>query len=131
MEVIAEFFVNALVWPAYTYLASYGIVWLIALGLGQLLKKQGSIERATKGAWGIALVLHILGGTALIIWLWDRAQNRFDDLGYALLYMLYYLVLIIVDVCLLFSLFSQNTKEKNTDATTPKPAGKSLNPKKN
>ena len=130
MQGITDFFVDLLVWPTYTYFAAYGFVWLIALGLGQLFKNQGNIDRAAKSAWGIALVMHILGGTVLIIWLSGHALHRFADWWYTPLYLFYYIVIMIVDVCLLFSLLSKNAKKKNTVALAPKPAGKSLNPKK-
>ena len=131
MQVISDFFLDSLVVPAYTYIAAYGFVWLIALGLGQLLKNQGSIEQAAKIAWGIALVMHILGGTVLIIWLSGHAHHRFSDWWYTPLYLLYYIVILIVDVCLLFSLLFKNLKKRNANASAPKPARTPLNPKKN
>jgi hypothetical protein len=130
MEGIADFFGDPLVWPAGVYFLAYTFVWIIAFGLGQSLKHRVSIERAAAFAWGIALFIHILGGTALIIWLWDRVNNRFAELMYTTLYLLFYIVIMLVDVCLLFSLLTKNRKQKNIDAPTPKLARKSLNPKK-
>ena len=131
MTGIADFFGDPLVWPAIVYLLAYTFIWLIALVLGQFLKNRFSIERAAKIAWRIALFIHIIGGTFLIIWLWDRAHNRFADGLYSFLYLLFYIVIMIVDVCLIFSVLSKNRKERNTDAPTPKTTGRSRNPKKN
>ena len=131
MEGIVDFFGDPLVWPVIVYLLAYTFVWLIALVLGQFLKNRFSIERAARIAWRIALFIHIIGGTFLIIWLWDRAHNRFADGLYSLLYLLLYIVVMIADVYLIFSILSKNTKKRNTDAPTPKTRGRSLNPKKN
>ena len=130
MESIADFFGDPLVWPAVVYFIAYTFVWLIALALGQLCKHQVSIERAATIAWRIALIIHILGGTALIVWLWDRVDNRYDEWGYKIGYLFIYIVFMIVDVCLLFSVPTKNTKKRDTDASMPKPTRKSRNPKK-
>ena len=130
MEGIADFFGDPLVWPAVVYFVAYTFVWLIAWAFGQLFKQRVSIERAAAIGWGIALVLHILGGTLLIIWLWDRVDNRYDEWTYKTLYMLIYIVIIVVDVCLLFSVLTKNTKQRGTDALMSKPSRKSSNPKK-
>ena len=130
MTGIADFFGDPLVWPAIVYLLAYTFVWLIALVLGQFLKNRFSIERAAKIAWRIALFIHIIGGTFLIIWLWDRAHNRFADGLYSLLYLFLYIVIIIADVCLIFSILSEKAKKTNTDLQTPKTTGRSRNPKK-
>lgn len=130
MKSIADFFGDPLVWPVVVYLVAYTFVWLIAWALGQLFKHQGSVERAAARAWRIALVLHILGGTLLIIWLWERVDNRYDEWAYQTLYLLIYGVIMIVDVFLLFAVRTKNTKKRDTDASMPKPAGKSRNPKK-
>ncbi len=130
MTGIADFFGDPLVWPAIVYLLAYTFVWLIALVLGQFLKNRFSIERAAKIAWRIALFIHIIGGTFLIIWLWDRAHNRFADGLYSLLYLLLYIVIMIADICLIFSILSDNGKKTKTDSQTPKTTGRSRNPKK-
>ncbi len=130
MTGIADFFGDPLVWPAIVYLLAYTFVWLIALVLGQFLKNRFSIERAAKIAWRIALFIHIIGGTFLIIWLWDRAHNRFADGLYSLLYLLLYIVIMIADVYLIFSILSENRKKTETDSQTPKTTGRSRNPKK-
>lgn len=129
MEGIADFFGDPLVWPAVVYFIAYTFVWMIAWALGQLFKHRVSVERAAAFAWGIALFMHMLGGIALIIWLWDRANNRFAEGMYTLLYLLFYIVIVIFDVCLLF-LALTSTKKRDTDASMPKPTRKSRNPKK-
>ena len=131
MTGIADFFGDPLVWPAIVYFLAYTLVWLIALVLGQFLKNQFSIERAAKIAWRTALFFHIIGGTFLIIWLWDRAHNRFSDGLYLYLYFLLYIVPIIVDVLLILSILSKNTKKTGTGAPAPKTTVRSRNPKKN
>lgn len=130
MQGIADFFVDPLVWPAYIYFAAYSFVWLIAWGLARLIKNQSSIERAAKSAWAIAFVMHILGGIVLIIWLSGQALHRFPDWWYIPLYLVFYIVILIVDICLLISLLTRNARKKNTNAPTRKPAGRSHNPKK-
>ena len=130
MTGIADFFGDPLVWPAIVYLLAYTFVWLIALVLGQFLKNRFSVERAAKIAWRIALFIHIIGGTFLIIWLWDRAHNRFADGLYSLLYLLLYIVIMIADICLIFSILSEKGKKTKTDLQTPKTTGRSRNPKK-
>ena len=130
MTGIADFFGDPLVWSVIVYLLAYTFVWLIALVLGQFLKNRFSIERAAKIAWRIALFIHIIGGIFLIIWLWDRAHNRFADGLYSLLYLLLYIVIMIADVYLIFSILSEKRKRTNTDLQTPKTTGRSRNPKK-
>ena len=127
---MTDFFGDPLVWPAVVYFSAYTFVWLIAWALGQLFKQRVSVERAAAIGWGIALVIHILGGILLIIWLWDRVHNRYDEWMYKTLYLLIYIVIMIVDVCLLFSVPTKNTKKRDTDASMPKPTRKSRNPKK-
>ena len=127
MEGIANFFGDPLVWPAVVYFLAYIFAWIIALGIAQFLKRRVSIERVAVFAWGIAFFVHILGGIALIIWLWDRANNRFAE---AMFYFSFYIVIILVDVCLLFLLLTKNRKKNNPNAPTPKLSRKSPNPKK-
>ena len=124
MQVIADFFVDPLVWPAYLYFAAYGFVWIIAWGLARLFMNTRGVESAAALAWGIAIFIHILGGTALIIWLSGREHNRFAEWWYIPFYLIFYIVILIVDICLLFSLITR----KNADAPPPKPAP--INPKK-
>ena len=130
MTGIADFFGDPLVWPAIVYFLAYTFVWLIAFVLGQSLKNRFNIERAAKIAWRVALFIHIIGGTFLIIWLWDRAHNRFADGLYSLLYFLLYIVLMIVDIYLIFSILSKKTKKMETGAPASKATGRSRNPKK-
>ena len=130
MEVIADFFVDPLVWPAYLYFAAYGFVWIIAWALARLFMNQRGIESAAALAWGIAIVIHILGGTSLIVWLSSRAHNRFPEWWYIPFYLIFYIVIMIVDVYLLFSLIARNSRKKAIDAPPPKPSAKPINPKK-
>ena len=127
---MTDFFGDPLVWPAVVYFVGYSFVWMIACVIGQLSKNRVNIERVAAIAWGIPLFIHILGGTVLIIWLWERAHNRFSEEVYAILYLLFYMVIMLVNVCLLYTLLRKNKEKKNTDTLTPKPVGKSLNPKK-
>ena len=129
MESISDFFGDPLVWPVIVYIVSYTFAWLIALGIVQFLKHSNSIERAAATAWSIGFLIHIIGGTALIIWLWDRTHNRFSDGLYTFLYLLLYIVIIIVDIILILSILSKKSKQRNVNASTLKPARKSLNPK--
>ena len=130
MQSVTDFFVDPLVWPVVVYLAAYGFVWMIACGLGQFLKSRVSIERAAALAWGIAFVTHILGGTFFIIWLWDRAYNRFSDGLYTFLYVCIYIVVMIVDIILLFSALTKGERKKNVNVPNQKSMNKSINPKK-
>ena len=131
MQVVADFFVDSLVWPAYLYFAAYGFVWLFACLLARLFMNQRGIESATVLAWGIAIVMHIIGGTVLIIWLSGRALHRFPEWWYIPFYLIFYIVIMVVDICLLYSLITQNSNKKNAGPPTPKPVVKSINPKKN
>ena len=130
MESIALFFLDPLAWPAAFYIVAYVFVWAIALAVGQSLRRRISIERAVAFAWGIALFIHIMGGAIFIISLWDRAHNRFGDGLTLILYLLFYVVLMIVDGCLLVLILSQNRKKRDTNPPPAKPARKSRNPKK-
>ena len=131
MQVIADFFVDSLVVPTYFYLAAYGIVWIIAFVLARLFmnQNQNQVERATRRAWGIAIVIHILGGTFLIIWIFSRAVHRVPEWWYIPIYLILYVLIVIVDVCFLISLYSQRTKKDIPDVVS-QPQGKSRNPKK-
>ena len=130
MQTIADFFVDPLVWPAYLYFAAYGVMWIIACLLARLFMNQVSIESAAKRAWFIAIIMHLLGGTVLIIWLWGRALPRVAEWWHIPIYLIFYLLIVIVDVYLLVSLSTQNGKKSSIKASPPKPVGKSLNPKK-
>ena len=127
---MADFFGDPLVWPPVVYFVGYSFVWMLACVLGQLFKNRVSIERIAAIAWGIPIFIHILGGTTLIIWLWDRAHNRFSEGVYTVLYLLFYIVIMLVNVCLLYTLLKKNKEKRGADTPTPKPVGKSLNPKK-
>ena len=111
MQVIADFFVDSLVWPAYLYFAAYGFVWIIAFVLARLFMNQYQVEQAASRAWGIAIVTHLLFGTALIIWIFSRAVHRVPEWWYIPIYLILYVLIVIVDVCFLISLYSQRTKK--------------------
>ena len=116
MQFMADFFVHSLVWPAYLYFAAYGFVWVIAWVLARLFMNQRSIERATTRAWQIAIVTHILGGTVLIIWLWvSEDSEQFAESWYKPLYFIFYILIMIVDVCLLISLPFQSAQENEAE----------------
>ena len=111
MQVIGDFFVDPLVLPVYFYLATYGIVWIVAFGLARLFLNQISIELATTRAWRIAIVLHMLFGTGLAIWIGIRAVPRVGEWWYTIFYLFFYVLIVIVDLCLLFSIPSQRAKK--------------------
>ena len=111
MQVIGDFFVDPLVLPAYFYLAAYGIVWAVAFGLARLFMNQIGIERAATRAWRIAIVLHLLFGTGLAIWISVRAVPRVAEWWHTIFYLLLYVLIVIVDVCLLSSIPSQRGKK--------------------
>ena len=130
MEGFAEFFVDPLVLPAYIYAAGWGFMWLIAFGLARLFMSQKGIERAVIQAWSIALFMHILGGTFLIVWICFRAKDRVAEWFYIPLYLVLYIIIVIVDVCLLVSLSNQRPKKEKAAVPPQKPVSKSRNPKK-
>ena len=130
MQVIADFFVDPLVWPAYIYLLAYSFVWATAFVLVRLFISQKGIEHAVMQAWSIALFIHILGGTFLIIWICFRAKDRVAEWFQIPLYLVLYIIIVIVDVCLLASLWNQNPKKEKANASPQKTASKSRNPKK-
>ena len=130
MQIIAEFFVDPLVWPAYLYFAAYGFVWILAFILARLFINQTGIERAATRAWRIAIVMHMLGGTVLIVWICVRAIPRVAEWWHIPFYLILYVLIAIVDVCLLVSLPTQRATRDNSDIPPPKPPGKSRNPKK-
>ncbi len=114
MQFIADFFVDALVVPAYFYFLAYGIVWVIAFVLARLLIKQNGVERATTQAWRIAIVAHMFFGTVLIVWICFRAIPRVPEWWHIPFYLILYVLIVIVDLCLLVSLPTQRpSKSRN------------------
>ena len=111
MQVIADFFVNPLVLPVYIYLAAYGIVWAVAFGLARLFMNQIGIELATTRAWRIAIVTHLLFGTGLVIWICFRAIPRVAEWWHIIFYLLFYVLIVIIDACMLVSIPSQRMKK--------------------
>lgn len=130
MEVIAEFFIDPLVWPAYIYLLAYSFTWFTAFVLARLFISQKGMERAVTQAWGIALSMHILGGTFLIVWIIFRAKDRVAEWFEIPLYLILYIIIVLVDIGLLISLSNQRPKKEKTTASAQKPPSKSRNPKK-
>ena len=126
MKIIANFFTNPLVVPAYIYLAAYGFVWIIAFILARLFMNQIGIERATTRAWRIAIIAHVLGGTGLMVWICTQAIPRVPEWWHVPFYLILYVLIVIVDICLLVSLPRQRV-ERGTPVKSP---GKSRNPKK-
>lgn len=131
MKIIADFFVDSLVVPVYFYLAAYGFVWIIALGLSRLFMNQNQVqvEQAAKRAWRFGFVMHLLGGTALIVWIVIRAIPRVAEWWHVPFYLIFYVLIIIVDVCFLISLSTRRTT-KPVPAVSSQPQHKSSNPKK-
>ncbi len=127
---MAEFFGDPLLVPAYFYLLGYGIAWAIAFVLARLLMKQGGIERAATRAWQFAIVLHIISGTALIAWICFRAIPRVAEWWHVPLYLILYVLILILDICLLVTLSTQRVKKDKVNTPTPSRTSKSLNPKK-
>ena len=109
MQIVADFFVDPLIWPVYIYLAGYGFVWMIAFGTARLLMNHNTIEKAAKIAWVSGFCIHIICGTILIFMLWRKEHHRFEESEwwYVLFYLLVYLVIIVIDICLLFSLLAK------------------------
>lgn len=131
MEVIADFFVDSLVVPVYFYFAAYGIVWILAFLLARLFMNQDQkqVEQAAKRAWRFGFVLHLLGGTALIVWIVGRAIPRVSQWWHVPFYLIFYVLIVIVDVCCLISLSSRRTKKATSEVST-QPQEKLRNPKK-
>ncbi len=131
MKIIADFFVDSLVVPAYFYFAAYGIVWLLTFLLARLFMDpdQSQVERAARRAWRFGFVVHIIGGTALIAWIIIRAIPRVAEWWHVPFYLIFYVLFVIVDVCFLISL-STNRTTKPTPAVSSRPQHQSSNPKK-
>lgn len=102
MQRIFDFFVDPLIWPSYIYLAGYGFVWGLAFFFARFFKEKGMpIERAANRAWKIGFVLHIIGGTILVIWLCIKAVPRVATIWYIPLYLLPYLIILVLDIIVL------------------------------
>ena len=130
MESVAEFFVDPLVWPAYIYFIGYGVVWVIAFALARLFMSQKGMERAVMQAWSVALSMHILGGTFLIIWICFRAKDRVAEWFHIPLYLVLYIIIVIVDICLFMSLLNQRPKKETVSTPPQRMESPSRNPKK-
>lgn len=128
MQNVSNFLIDPLVWPLYIYFAAYSFVWLFAFVLARLFMNQTNIERAAILAWRIGIVLHLLSGIVLVIWLYHSNSGRSDEQADILFYLIPYLIIIVVDVCLLL-LSIQSGKTSRAAARSPKRSTRSLNPK--
>ena len=131
MEVIAEFFVDPLVVPAYYYFLGYGVAWSIAFILARLfMNGKNDMERAVIKAWGVALSLHIIGGLFFIVWIFIRAKNAEEEWAQIPLYLSLYLIIFFVDMGLLINLLNKRPKKEKATASAQKMPSRSRNPKK-
>ena len=130
MQIIADFFTDSLILPVYFYLATYVFVWVIALGLARLLMNKIGIERATTLAWGFALGVHIVGGTLLTISICSRAIPRLAEWWYVPIYLFLYVLILIVDIFLLWSLLTQRATGTKSNVSSQETRVRNPNPKK-
>ncbi|MCY4553656.1 MAG: hypothetical protein OXC79_08275 [Candidatus Poribacteria bacterium] len=131
MEVIAEFFVDSLVVPAYFYVAAYGFVWILAIVLSRVLldPERSNVEKSARRAWRYALIMHLLGGTALIVWIVMRAMPRVAEWWHVPFYLIFYLLIVIVDIVVIAKSFERKTTKPATAASQTQ--RRIRNPKKN
>ena len=125
MQTYFNFFMDLFVLPVCIYVAAYGFAWLIAFVLARLFVNKFGIERAATRAWGIAIFAHMIFGTGAVLWIWALAIPQVEQWLDVSLFLLLYLLVVIVDICLLVSLPTQSSS-----TPPPKPTSKSLNPKK-
>ena len=130
MQIIADFFVDPLILPVYLYVAAYGFVWFFAFVFARLLMNRTGIERATTLAWGIALGAHIFGGAVLSIWICLRAIPRLAEWWYVPIYLALYVLILIVDICLLVSLSTQGATGTRSNVSSQETRVENPNPKK-
>ena len=131
MDVIAEFFADPLVVPAYYYFLGYCVAWSIAFILVRLfMGGKGDMERAVIKAWGIALSLHMIGGLFFIVWIFIRAKNTVGEWAQIPLYLLLYFIILFLDVGLLINLVNKRPKKEKAAVSAPKPSHRSRNPKR-
>lgn len=132
MEIIAEFFVDALVVPVYFYIAAYGFVWIIALIFSRFIfmdSARSNVELAARRAWRTGFILHLIGGTALIVWIFMRAIPRVSEWWHVPFYLIFYILIVIVDIVAIAKSFDKKTT-KPARATTSQTQRRSRNPKK-
>ena len=130
MQIIAEFFVDPLIVPVYVYFAAYGFVWFFAFVFARLLMNRIGIERATTLAWRIALVAHISGGAVLTVSICLRAIPRLAEWWYVPIYLALYVLILIVDICLLVSLSTQGATGTRSNVSSQETRVENPNPKK-
>lgn len=129
MEFIAEYFVDSLVVPVYFYIAAYGFAWIIAMGLSRVFldPERSNVEKSARRAWRVGLIIHLLGGTALIVWIVMRAIPEVAEWWYASVYLIFYLLIVIVDAVAI-------AKSRETTKSTPAASQtqrRTRNPRKN
>jgi hypothetical protein len=127
MQTYFNFFMDLFVLPVCIYAAAYGFAWLIAFVLARLFVNQLGIERAATRAWGIAIFAHMIFGTGAVVWIWTLAIPQVEQWWDVSLFLLLYVLVVIVDICLLVSLPTQRSSTPTPSST---PTSKSLNPKK-
>ena len=120
MEGFFDFFVDPLIFPVYVGLALYGFAWLggrfFAGIFARQLGTQGSaIERGTIRAWRLMVILHLLFETIFVVGLSIHTLPRVADSIHILFYLISYVPFLIIDVCLLISLASHSTRNRNRE----------------
>ena len=101
MDIIADFFVDSLVVPVYFYIAFYGAVWIIALVCSRFIfmdSARSNVELAARCAWRTGFIFHLIGGTALIVWILIRAIPRVSEWWHVPFYLIFYILVVIVDI---------------------------------
>ena len=124
MQTVFDFFVDALIWPIYIYIAGYGLVWTLAFLLSRLFSHKHGIEKGAIGAWVSAIVTHLLLGMCLVIWLCFKAVDKVEAWWQVPVYIIPYMIVLFLDVYLLFLLYM------SPSSTSQPVRGRSRNPKK-
>lgn len=131
MDIIANFFVDSLVVPVYFYIAAYGVVWIIALVLSRFIfmdSARSNVELAARRAWRTGFILHLIGGTTLIVWIIFRASPRVAEWWHVPFYLIFYILIVVVDIVAIAKSFDKNTTEPAKAVSQSQ--SKTRNPKK-
>ena len=130
MEIIADFFVDSLVVPVYFYIAAYGVVWILALVLSRVFmdSERRNVEAAARKAWMVSIIMHLLGGTALIVWIVIRAIPRLKEWWHVPFYLIFYILVVIVDIVAIAKARDNRTTKPTKAASQSQ--SKTRNPKK-
>ena len=118
MQTYFHFFMDLFVLPVCIYVAAYGFAWLIAFVLARLFVNQLGIERATTRAWGIAIFAHMIFGTGAVVWIWTLAIPQVEQWWDVSLFLLLYVLVVIVDICLLSVVTNPKVKHSNFNSKT-------------